>query len=182
MALGATYAWHRLSPKPSEGADADLRMHMAKALDAEGAQAIMNATLELHQAGLRPASPDRRPTVGPWPGQPRGVLMLTVWAHGVCWWGRPWPITSSNGGWTVSPCHRKCVQNASKPCARPVTVSKSDVFLKSARGAQVACANEVLWIHDARHHFHGFERANRTRRPKLSYLPNHGCLGRNAGV
>ena len=74
--LGATYAWHRLSSKPSEGADADLRMHMAKALDAEGARAIMNATLELHQAGLRPASPDRRPTVGPWPGQPRGVLML----------------------------------------------------------------------------------------------------------
>lgn len=74
--LGATYAWHRLSPKPSDAADADLRMHMAKAFDSEGAQAIMNATLEAHQAGLRPASPDRRPTVGPWPGQPRGVLML----------------------------------------------------------------------------------------------------------
>jgi glycine oxidase len=74
--LGATYAWHRLSPKPSDAADAGLRMHMAKAFDAEGAQAIMNATLEEHQAGLRPASPDRRPTVGPWPGQPRGVLML----------------------------------------------------------------------------------------------------------
>ena len=74
--LGATYAWHRLSPRPSADAEGALRTHMAKAFDAEGVQAIMNATLEAHQAGLRPASPDRRPTVGPWPGQPRGVLML----------------------------------------------------------------------------------------------------------
>ena len=37
---------------------------MAKAFDAEGVQAIMNATLERHQAGLRPASPDRRPRWG----------------------------------------------------------------------------------------------------------------------
>ena len=74
--LGATYAWHRLSPRPSADAEGTLRTHMAKAFGAEGVQAIMNATLEAHQAGLRPASPDRRPTVGPWPGQPRGVLML----------------------------------------------------------------------------------------------------------
>lgn len=74
--LGATYAWHRMSPKPSAEAAADLRVHMAKAFDVDGARAILNATLEGHQAGLRPASPDRRPTVGPWPGQPRGVLML----------------------------------------------------------------------------------------------------------
>ena len=49
---------------------------MANALDREGAESLRTAQLEAHQAGLRPASPDRRPTVGPWPGQPRGVLML----------------------------------------------------------------------------------------------------------
>jgi glycine/D-amino acid oxidase-like deaminating enzyme len=65
-----------MSPKPSAESDTDLRLHMAKAFDVDGARAVLNATLEGHQAGLRPASPDRRPTIGPWPGQPRGVLML----------------------------------------------------------------------------------------------------------
>ena len=74
--LGATYSWHRLKPTPNAMAAQELRDHMAKAFDDEGAEALRTAQLEAHQAGLRPASPDRRPTVGPWPGQPKGVLML----------------------------------------------------------------------------------------------------------
>lgn len=74
--LGATYSWHRLTPAPDSHAAAELRGHMAKAFDEEGRAALLHARLEQHQAGLRPASPDRRPTVGPWPGQARGVLML----------------------------------------------------------------------------------------------------------
>lgn len=74
--LGATYSWHRLKPTPNAMAAQELRDHMAKAFDDEGAEALRTAQLESHQAGLRPASPDRRPTVGPWPGQPKGVLML----------------------------------------------------------------------------------------------------------
>ena len=74
--LGATYSWHRLKPTPNAMAAQELRDHMAKAFDDEGAEALRTAQLESHQAGLRPASPDRRPTVGPWPGQPEGVLML----------------------------------------------------------------------------------------------------------
>ena len=74
--LGATYSWHRLKPTPNTMAAQELRDHMAKAFDDEGAEALRTAQLESHQAGLRPASPDRRPTVGPWPGQPEGVLML----------------------------------------------------------------------------------------------------------
>ena len=103
--MGATYAWHRLSSKPSKEADHDLRTHLAKAFDSTGAQAIVNAKLVGHEAGLRPASPDRRPTVGPWPGEARGVLMLNglgtrgvlvgpaMANHLVHWWldGTPLP-------------------------------------------------------------------------------------------
>jgi len=74
--LGATYSWHRMKPLPDPHAATELRNHMAKAFDAEGADTLKTARLEAHQAGLRPASPDRRPSLGPWPGQPRGVLML----------------------------------------------------------------------------------------------------------
>ena len=74
--LGATYSWHRTKPTPNAMAADELRDHMTKALDEEGAEALRAAQLEAHQAGLRPASPDRRPTVGPWPGQPKGILML----------------------------------------------------------------------------------------------------------
>ena len=74
--LGATYSWHRLTPTPDPNAAAELRAHMSKALDDEGKEALREARLEAHQAGLRPASPDRRPTVGPWPGKAHGVLML----------------------------------------------------------------------------------------------------------
>ena len=71
---------------------------MAKAFDESGSEALMSAKLESHEAGLRPASPDRRPTVGPWPGQPEGVLMLnglgtrgvlvgpSMAKHLVSWW------------------------------------------------------------------------------------------------
>ena len=58
------------------GGAVELRAHIAKAFDEEGRTALRGARLEAHQAGLRPASPDRRPFVGPWPGQARGVLML----------------------------------------------------------------------------------------------------------
>ena len=49
---------------------------MAKVWDGASREAWGNDQLEKHEAGLRPASPDRRPMVGPWPGQPKGVLML----------------------------------------------------------------------------------------------------------
>ena len=74
--LGATYSWHRLTPTPDPEGAVELRAHIAKAFDEEGRTALRGARLEAHQAGLRPASPDRRPSVGPWPGQARGVLML----------------------------------------------------------------------------------------------------------
>lgn len=96
--LGATYSWHRMTDAPDVGAEQELRLHMSKAFDSSGAAAMMGANLEAHQAGLRPASPDRRPTVGPWPKQGPGVLMLnglgtrgvliapSMAKHLVSWW------------------------------------------------------------------------------------------------
>ena len=74
--LGATYSWHRFTPAPDPKAASELRMHMAKAFDEEGRKALLGGQLEAHQAGLRPASPDRRPFVGPWPGQGPGWMLL----------------------------------------------------------------------------------------------------------
>lgn len=74
--LGATYSWHRTKPTPDVNAAVELRAHIAKAFDEDGKQAIRTARLEGHEAGLRPASPDRRPMVGSWPGQVKGVLLL----------------------------------------------------------------------------------------------------------
>ena len=74
--LGATYSWHRQTPSPDSQAPAAIRDHMAQAFNAEGQHAFAQAQLESHDAGLRPASPDRRPMVGPWPGQPTGIAML----------------------------------------------------------------------------------------------------------
>ena len=74
--LGATYAWHKTKASPDGHAADELRKHMAKVWDGASREAWGNAQLEKHEAGLRPASPDRRPMVGPWPGQPKGVLML----------------------------------------------------------------------------------------------------------
>ena len=96
--LGATYSWHQTKPTPQPDAPYALRTHMAKAFDGPGSEALMSAKLESHEAGLRPASPDRRPTAGPWPGQPKGVLMLNglgtrgvlvgpaMAKHLVAWW------------------------------------------------------------------------------------------------
>ena len=96
--LGATFSWHRFKPQPDEASVFALKSHMSMAFGEEGSGAVMGAQLEKHQAGLRPASPDRRPTVGPWPGQPRNVLMVNGFGtrgvlvgpsmakHLVAWW------------------------------------------------------------------------------------------------
>ncbi len=74
--LGATYGWAQTTPEPSPDAQEELLAHMAQAWTAEGRSAWEELRVEAHQSGLRPASPDRRPMVGPWPGQPSGVAML----------------------------------------------------------------------------------------------------------
>ena len=74
--LGATYSWDKPTSAPHGPAAQSLKDHMADAFHGGASQAWDKARVEAHQAGLRPASPDRRPMVGPWPGQPEGVLML----------------------------------------------------------------------------------------------------------
>ena len=74
--LGATYSWDKPTSAPHGPAAQSLKDHMADAFHGGASQAWDKGRVEAHQAGLRPASPDRRPMVGPWPGQPEGVLML----------------------------------------------------------------------------------------------------------
>ena len=74
--LGATYSWDKLTPAPHAPAASALKEHMAGTFQGEASASWAEARVEAHQAGLRPASPDRRPMVGPWPGKSEGVLML----------------------------------------------------------------------------------------------------------
>ena len=74
--LGATYSWHRMAPTPDPSAVGAIRGHMLRVFDDDAQRVFLDAQLEAHDAGLRPASPDRRPMVGPWPGQREGVAML----------------------------------------------------------------------------------------------------------
>ena len=52
--LGATYSWHRLKPTPNAMAADELRDHMTKALDEEGAEALRGGTVG--GASSRPAT------------------------------------------------------------------------------------------------------------------------------
>lgn len=74
--LGATYGWNRLSWEPLPESEEFLFNRMAGAFHGPGLEEFRRARVVAHEAGLRPASPDRRPMVGPWPGQPEGLAMI----------------------------------------------------------------------------------------------------------
>ena len=74
--LGATYGWNRLSWDPLPESEEFLLHRMAGAFHGPGLEEFRRAQVVAHEAGLRPASPDRRPMVGPWPGQPEGLAMI----------------------------------------------------------------------------------------------------------
>lgn len=58
--IGATYAWNDLEQKPTAAGGAELGAKLKQLIRC-------NYTLKKHEAGIRPASVDRRPVIGPHP-------------------------------------------------------------------------------------------------------------------